>query len=152
MKIAVLLVTLLLMSCVRTYMVPQSVIDQQITREKLVHNQTVSLISVLTVPLGVIVSEQESGRSGNSGLSWLTAIDKKGDTVEVEIDQNSQFIITTKAQETVKMYATTAFIESGVLKGRRSRIIGMAREVPLDSIGGISLYTENSNVRQVLHK
>ena len=147
MKIAVLLVALLFVSCVRTYMVPQSVIEQQITREKLVHNQTVSLISVLTLPLGVIVSEQERGRSGNSGLNWLTAIDKKGDTVEVEIDQNSQFIITTKYQETVKMYATTAFIESGVLKGRRSRIIGMAREVPLDSIGGIALYTENSKVR-----
>jgi len=75
--------------------------------------------------------------------------DRNGEMVEVEITYVSTFIIRTKSGETVKMLATSAFISDGILKGKRSSILGMAREVPIDDIASIELYTENSRTRPV---
>lgn len=145
------LASLALVSCAKTYIVPSTVVDERITRRQIRHNEQLSLISALTIPLlGATVTyvpDEEAGRPGVSDLKWLSAINKKGDTVEVEVKHSNTFIIKTTAGETVKMLAQTAFIEDGILKGKRSLLVGMAREVPLGEIAMIQMYTEIAKVR-----
>ncbi len=137
----------LLFSCSKTFIVPKEILNERITNEKLSHHETVSLLNILTVPIGVVVTEGEEGRSRFSNLEWLPVIDEDGKYLEVEINAQSTFVITTKDGQTVKMIAKSAFIENGILKGKRSIILGMAREVKIDEIEGIELYTEGSKTR-----
>ncbi len=144
-----IILALLCSSCIATYTIPQNVINERITREKLSQKgQSYSLVSALSGPLlGMLVYSLEYDPKSSSGLKWLPVMTENGEMVEVEITYASTFIIRTKSGETVKMLATSAFISDGILKGKRSSILGMAREVPIDDIAGIELYTENSRTR-----
>ncbi|MDA8125154.1 MAG: hypothetical protein M0009_08220 [Deltaproteobacteria bacterium] len=147
-------VTLFCTSCITTYTIPQNVISERITREQLSQKgQSYSLVGVIAGPLlGMLAYSMEYDPKSTSGLKWLPAMTENGEMVEVEITRVSTFIIKTKSSETVKMLATTAFISDGVLKGKRSSILGMAREVPVDDIAGIELYTENSQTRPLKNR
>ncbi|MCK4640996.1 MAG: hypothetical protein KAU06_06645, partial [Candidatus Marinimicrobia bacterium] len=75
----------------------------------------------------------------------LSTVEEK---LEVEIKPVSTFIINTKNGEKIKMLASTAFIENGKLKGKRSLLVGMPREVRIEDIKSIRLYTEGSKTRK----
>lgn len=143
---AVFLIAFFFISCARTYTVPGNIVKEKITHQRLSQaGMQFGLVNLLILPLGVLSAQVPEG--GNSGLKWLPVLDKKGDTLEVEITSASTFMIKTKSNETVKMLAMSAFIENGFLKGKRSQILGMSREISIDSISEIEVYTENSKVR-----
>jgi len=147
-----ILLLLVLTSCIHTYLVPQKVIKQNITKEKLSHNEKVSLVTILTLPLGVVVRTIEPGLKSTSDLEWLPVIDKDNNLIEIKLNRTSTFIIKTKDNKKVKMLAETAFIENAYLKGRRSWILGMARQVKIGEIIEIKVYTENSKRREITKK
>ena len=138
-----------LMNCSKTYIVPDNIIRDEITSRKLSQEVSISLISILTLPAaGILVQKVDPNLPGVSDLKWLAAVDKNGDTLEVEIKPVSTFIINTKNGEKIKMLASTAFIENGKIKGKRSLLVGMPREVRIEDIKSIRLYTEGSKTRK----
>jgi len=148
-KYWILIVIVFLMNCSRTYIIPDDVIKEEITTKKLNQEVNYSLISILTLPAaGILVHKVDPNIPGVSDLKWLTAINKKGDTIDVEIKPVTTFIINTKHNKKIKMLAVTAFIENGILKGKRSLFAGMPREVKIEDIESIRLYTEGSKTRK----
>ena len=96
-KLIVIVLALFCSSCIATYTVPQSAINERITREKLSQKgQSYGLVSVLTGPvLGALVYSMEYDPKSSSGLKWLPVMTENGEMVEVEITYVSTFIIKT---------------------------------------------------------
>jgi hypothetical protein len=149
MRYVIIVLALFCFSCVKTYTVPQEIISERITHERLSQKgNVVPLVSILTGPI-IGIALLEAFPESTSDLKWLPVITENGEMVEVEITRVSTFIIKTKSNETVKMLALSAFVQDGILKGKRSLLMGMAREIPIADIASIELYTENASTRPI---
>ncbi|MBK7380240.1 MAG: hypothetical protein IPJ03_14845 [Ignavibacteriales bacterium] len=98
------------------------------------------------IPVGGIASMFLSNTFQSNQIEKILSLDSDGNKVYLYPNKDTQLEITKKSDgEIVKMYFNTAFLVENKIVGLRSRIIqSMVREVDLDDIEKIDIYTEMS--------
>jgi hypothetical protein len=98
------------------------------------------------IPVGGIGSMFLSNTFQSNQIEKILCFDSDGNKVYLYPNKDTQLEITKKSDgEIVKMYFNTAFLVENKIVGLRSRIIqSMVREVDIDDIEKIDIYTEMS--------
>jgi hypothetical protein len=96
------------------------------------------------IPIGGISSMFLSNTFQSNQIEKILCRDSDGKKVYLYPDKNTELEITKKSDgDVVKMYFNTAFIVENKIVGLRSRLIqSMVREVDIDDIEKIEIYTE----------
>jgi len=90
-----------------------------------------------------------SNRYEANNIEKLLCTDSKGDTVWFYPNQNTELEITMKSGDEITMYFDTVILEGTKLKGLRSRLLHLEREVELTDIQKIQIYAEGGKTERV---
>jgi hypothetical protein len=90
-----------------------------------------------------------SNRYDANSIERILCLDARGDSVWLYPNKDTQLEITTKSGDVIKMYFDTVFLEGTKLKGLRSRLLKLEREVDLTEITKIEIYTELSKTERL---
>ena len=84
-----------------------------------------------------------------NNVEKLLCTDSKGDTVWFYPNQNTELEITMKSGDEVTMYFDTVILGGSKLKGLRSRLLHLEREVELSEVQKIQIYAEGGKTERV---
>ena len=130
--------SMLLGGCTNHYMTKDMMIEQFFPNVNNQKPQSSTFILPTPVAVGMVV------RYDSNKLSEVLCYNSKGKKVYVNVNQNTQMIVTSKNGETNKFYLDTVFLQNNELHGLRSRILNMERSVSMIDVDKIEIYTELS--------
>ena len=106
------------------------------------------------IPVGGIASMFLSNKYQSNQIKKILCFDSDSNKVYLFPDKNTELEITKKSDgDVVKMYFDTAFLVGKKIVGLRSRLIqSMVREVDVDDIKRIEIYTEMAKTEKYQEK
>ena len=106
------------------------------------------------IPVGGIASMFLSDKYQSNQIEKILCFDSDSNKVYLFPDKNTELEITKKSDgDVVKMYFDTAFLVGNKIVGLRSRLIqSMVREVDIDDIEKIEIYTEMAKTEKYQEK
>ena len=148
MKISAILSTMILASillpgCTAYYVISPDQLAHQMKAEQKRESRT-QVIPIAPVFL--------SNRYDANSIKKLLCTDESGDTLWVYPNKDTQLEFTTRSGDVVNMYFDTVFLEGSKLKGLRSRLLNLQREVDLSDVVKIEVYTELSKTEPIRPK
>ena len=134
--ILTLILMTILTGCATYSIQPKSLVDQLKTFQVIKTNEYFQKFSAIEYP--------------SNNLEKIECEDKKGNSVWLYPDKNTEFIFTTKSTgEKVKAYFDTVLFHNDTIYGLRSRLLGGLRIIPVSDIDKISIYSEIPKIEPV---
>lgn len=87
----------------------------------------------------------------SNNLEKIKCVDKNGLSVWLYPDKNTEFIFVKKSDgKKVKAYFDTVIFQNDTIFGLRSRLVGGLREIPVNDIEKIEIYSEFPKIERVI--
>jgi len=134
--VSTLILMIVLTGCATYSIQPKSLVDQLKTFQIIKTNEYFQKFAAIEYP--------------SNNLEKIECEDKKGNSVWLYPDKNTEFIFTTKSTgKKVKAYFDTVLFYNDTIYGLRSRLLGGLRIIPVSDIDKISIYSEIPKIEPV---